>query len=66
MLKSITGKELFRRFPDRRVKLSGGKFWTSGYSVGQYANEEVIKAYVKNQEVEKDYKKLPANQLTLF
>lgn len=70
MLKSITAKELFKRFPEIKVKLWGGKFWTSGFyanTVGQYANEEVIKAYyVKNQGTEKEYKKLHTNQLTLF
>ena len=69
MLKSITAKELFKRFPEIKAKLWGGKFWTSGFyanTVGQYANEEVIRAYVKNQGVEKEYKKLHTNQLTLF
>lgn len=69
MLKSITAKELFKRFPEIKTKLWGGKFWTSGYyanTVGQYANEEVIKAYVKNQGTENEYKKIHKNQLTLF
>lgn len=69
MLKSITAKELFRRFPEIKLKLWGGKFWTSGFyanTVGQYANEEVIRAYVKNQGTEKEYKKIHRNQLTLF
>ncbi len=69
MLKSITAKELFRRYPEIKVKLWGGKFWTSGYyanTVGQYSNEEVIKAYVKNQGMEKEYKKVHSDQLTLF
>ena len=69
MLKSITAKELFKRFPEIRAMLWGGKFWTSGFyanTVGQYANEEVIRAYVKNQGTEKEYKKLHTNQLTLF
>ena len=69
MLKSITAKELFKRFPEIKAKLWGGKFWTSGYyvnTVGQYSNEEVIKAYVKNQGIEKEYKKVYSNQLTLF
>ncbi|QDH81057.1 IS200/IS605 family transposase [Echinicola soli] len=69
MLKSITAKELFKRFPEIKVKLWGGKFWTSGFyanTVGQYANEEVIRAYVKDQGTEKEYKKLYTNQLTLF
>ena len=68
MLKSITAKELFKRFPEIKTKLWGGKFWTSGFyanTVGQYANEEVIKAYVKNQGAEHEYQKLHENQLTL-
>ena len=42
MLKSITAKELYKRFPEIKSKLWGGKFWTSGFyanTVGQYANE---------------------------
>ena len=69
MLKSITAKELFKRYPEIKVKLWGGKFWTSGFyanTVGQYSNEEVIRAYVKNQGVEKEYKKVHSDQLTLF
>ena len=69
MLKSITAKELFQRYPEIRLKLWGGKFWTSGFyanTVGQYSNEEVIKAYIKNQGTEKEYKKVHSEQLTLF
>lgn len=57
MLKSITAKQLFKRYPEIKAKLWGGKFWTSGFyanTVGQYSNEEVIKAYVKNQGMEKE------------
>ena len=45
-LKSITAKELFKRYPEIKAKLWGGKFWTSGFyanTVGQYSNESVIK-----------------------
>jgi len=69
MIKSITAKQLFQRFPEIKVKLWGGKFWTSGFyvnTVGQYSNEEVIREYVKNQEMEKEYRKVHSNQLTLF
>jgi len=48
--------------------LWGGKFWTSGYyvnTVGQYANEEVIKKYLQNQGKSK-YTELHKNQLRLF
>jgi len=69
MLKSITAKQLFQRYPEIKRKLWGGKFWTSGFyvnTVGQYSNEEVIREYVKNQGMEKEYKKVHSNQLTLF
>lgn len=69
MLKSITAKELFRLHPEIKEMLWGGKFWTSGYyvnTVGQYSNEEVIRAYVKNQGKEKEYRKIHQEQLKLF
>ena len=69
MLKSITAKQLFRIHPEIKAILWGGNFWTSGYyasTVGQYANEEVIKAYVRNQGREKEYKKIHSAQLKLF
>jgi len=69
MLKSITAKQLFQRHPEVKSILWNGKFWTSGYyvnTVGQYSNEEVIRAYVKNQGKEKEYKKLHQQQLKLL
>ena len=69
MLKSITAKQLFQIHPEIKAMLWGGSFWTSGYyvnTVGQYSNEEVIRAYVKNQGMEKEYKKIHKEQLQLF
>lgn len=68
-LKSITAKQLFQRHPEIKAKLWGGNLWTSGYyanTVGQYANEEVIKSYVENQGKETVYNKIYAGQITLF
>lgn len=65
--KSITAKEIFRLHPEVKQMLWGGKFWTSGYylnTVGQYANEEIIKNYVKNQG--KTYNQIYRGQLTFF
>ena len=65
--KSITAKEIFRVHPEVKQMLWGGKFWTSGYylnTVGQYANEEIIKNYVKNQG--KKYNQIYRGQLTFF
>jgi putative transposase len=67
-VKSITAKEIFRLHPDVKRKLWGGKFWSSGYyvnTVGQYANEEVIKKYLQNQG-KSNYEKVHTNQLRLF
>ena len=69
MLKSITGKEIFRLHPEVKQKLWGGQFWTDGYyvsTVGAYANEAVIREYVKKQGQEKSYKKIHSDQLRLF
>jgi REP element-mobilizing transposase RayT len=68
-IKSITAKQLFQKHPEIQLKLWGGKFWTSGYysnTVGQYANEEVIRKYVESQGQQKEYKKVHQGQLTLF
>lgn len=67
IIKSITAIKLFERHPEVKQKLWGGKFWTSGYyinTVGQYANADVIKAYVENQG--KAYKQIHKSQLDLF
>ena len=66
-VKSITAREIFSEHPSIRKILWGGSFWTSGYyinTVGQYANEEVIKKYVQGQG--KTYQKLYRGQLRLF
>ncbi len=62
IVKSITGREVFRRCPEVKKKLWGGKFWSSGYyvsTVSEKGNEKVIANYVKNQGNE--YKKLYRN-----
>lgn len=67
IIKSLTAKEIFCRHKEVKKKLWGGRFWTSGYymnTVGQYANAEVIKSYVKEQG--SDYKEIYRSQLNLF
>ena len=67
VIKSITAKELFKRHPEVKKKLWGGKFWTSGYyanTVGQYVNEDIIRQYVEDQG--KTYEKIFEGQLKLF
>lgn len=65
-MKSITAIRIFEPHPEVKRKLWGGKFWTSGYyinTVGQYANADVIKAYVQNQG--KEYKQIHSGQMEL-
>ena len=66
--KSITARMIFKKHPEVKKMLWGGKFWTSGYyinTVGRYANEEIIKQYVKNQG--KNYDQIHrTQQTTLF
>ncbi len=67
IIKSITAIQIFKLHPEAKQKLWGGKFWTSGYyvnTVDQFANADVIRAYVKNQG--KEYKQIHRIQLEMF
>ena len=68
MLKCISGKEIFRRYPEVQRQLWGGEFWTDGYfasTVGKHGNEDTISKYVKSQGTQ--YDKLHEDyQLLLF
>ena len=50
--KSITAKELFRRFPELRKELWGGQFWADGYYIATISNRgnwKTVEQYIKNQ-----------------
>ena len=67
VIKSLTSKHIFKNHPEVKKILWGGNFWTSGFymnTVGQYANEEVIKRYVQKQGMQ--YNQIPRQQLSLF
>ena len=67
VIKSITAREIFKRHKEVKEMLWGGQFWTSGYymnTVGQYANEAVIREYVSRQG--KNYRQIYRGQLELF
>ncbi len=52
LFKSITAKQLFRRFPELRRELWGGEFWSDGYyiaTVSDRGNWDTVKRYVENQ-----------------
>ena len=73
-LKSITAREIFSRVPEVKTQLWGGEFWTDGYfvsTVGEHANEDVIRAYIQRHGDSEDYNQLHKEevshkQLTLF
>jgi REP element-mobilizing transposase RayT len=51
-IKSITAREIFKRCPEVKKYLWGGKFWSAGYfisTVGAHGSEEIIKNYVNQQ-----------------
>ncbi|MFH1777887.1 MAG: IS200/IS605 family transposase [Candidatus Omnitrophota bacterium] len=51
-IKSITAREIFRKFPEVKKELWGGEFWTDGYyvaTVGEGGNKEVIERYIEKQ-----------------
>ena len=55
ILKSISAREVFRRYPWLREQLWGGELWGDGYfvrSVGDEVTAEVIRRYIKLQHVD--------------
>lgn len=67
IIKSITAREIFKKHPEIKKELWGDSLWTSGYygnTEGQYANEEIIRKYVKNQG--KVYNKIYQGQLNMI
>jgi|SRR5687767_2365044 len=62
VFKSITARELFKKFPEVKRELWGGQFWSDGYyvaSVGRGGDWSVVERYIKNQGI-------PPDQLRLF
>lgn len=70
LIKSITAKQVFSRFPRlREEELWGGEFWSDGKyigTVGDATNEEVIKRYIRNQNLDKSAIEQRTGQLRLF
>jgi putative transposase len=52
IFKSITARELFKKFPVLKKELWGGEFWSDGFymaTVGERGNWQVVEKYVANQ-----------------
>lgn len=62
--KSITARELFKKYVWLKKELWGGEFWSDGYyvaTVGEKGNWNVVEKYIRSQGVEPQ-----AVQLRLF
>ena len=64
IMKSISAKEVFKKFPDIRKQLWAGELWNDGYfvrSVGDEVTADIIRRYIEYQNHEDD-----SNHLSLF
>ena len=67
ILKSISAREMFAKFPEIRKQLWGGEFWSDGGyigTVGDGVNSEIVRRYIREQGSEEE--KARAKQLRLF
>lgn len=52
VVKSITARQMFRRFPEIKKELWGGELWSDGGyigTVGEGANADIIRKYIEKQ-----------------
>ncbi len=64
VLKSISAREVFKKFPNMRKAMWSGMIWEDGYfvrSVGDKVTAEVIRKYIKYQKQEN-----ASSQLSMF
>ena len=60
MIKSITAKKIFAKHPEVKKQQQGGEFWSDGFFVN------TVSKYVRKQGIEKEYKKLHYQQISLL
>ena len=64
IMKSISAREVFKKFPKLRKQLWAGELWNDGYfvrSVGDKVTADIIRKYIEYQAHEDD-----SNQLNMF
>jgi putative transposase len=69
VVKSITAKEMFVKYPQVKKQLWGGEFWKDGYyvgTVGEGQTEAIIMNYLEKQEDKEETKPITMKQLKLF
>jgi putative transposase len=57
IIKSITAREFFKRFPEVRKQLWGGEFWSDGRyigTIGDGVTADIIRNYVETQGTHKE------------
>jgi len=66
LIKSITSRLLFQKFPEIKRQLWGGEFWSDGYYIGTVSgrgDRKIIESYIKKQGREEDIKQLKLFEL---
>ena len=70
IIKSITARKIFERFPKlRKEELWGGEFWSDGKyigTVGEATSEKVIRKYIRNHSHNEKETESRMKQLKLF
>ena len=70
IIKSITARKIFERFPSlKKRELWGGQFWSDGKyigTVGEATSEKTIRNYIRNQSADKKKTATRMKQLKLF
>ena len=64
IMKSISGREMFKKYPELKKKLWAGELWNDGYfvrSVGDKVTADIIRKYIRYQSHEDS-----PSQLTMF
>jgi putative transposase len=67
IVKSITARQLFEKFPDIKRDLWGGEFWNDGGyigTVGEGTTADIVRRYIQRQGSKEE--KLSYKQLKLF
>jgi putative transposase len=69
VLKSVSARMLFERFPELRKTLWGAEFWSDGGyvgTVGDGVTADIIRAYVENQGTSEEKEDYAQMKLTTF
>jgi putative transposase len=62
IFKSVSAREIFKKFPKLKKQLWAGEFWSDGYfvrSVGDKVTADIVRKYIEYQTHENNSKQLP-------